>query len=351
MTNDKSRSNPGTPAPKRSTRKYVLLASAVAVVIGGWSAAWYTARSYLDREITRTMEIAASQGAELNCLERSIGGFPFRFEVTCKDFVLRDPMGGFFSVATLRAVAMAYNPMHVIIEAESPMAAFRASDSPIQEATWTSFRASVRFNTQGLTQLDAVMEAPRFFSTDNPAQGEVTLASSELHLRPNPQQTNDLDVAVSFTGLKTGDAAHPGTDGAVVGAISGAAPLLTGTIPLGLFAATDGVPAITFSQLRLSSGSSSLTASGTLKLPSDGFLTGDFPIVVVEPDQTGKVVAPLFPPATPFPDALQGALISFGKPSEQDGKPAINATLSLAGGTARIGILPVAQMGSLYGGQ
>lgn len=351
MTSDQSGSTPGASAQKRSTRKYVLLASAVAVVIGGWSAAWFTARSYLDAEITRVMETAAANGAELACLERKLTGFPFRFELTCKDFILRDPLGGFFSVATLRAVALVYNPMHVIIEADSPMAAFRSGDSPIQEATWGSFRSSVRFNTQGLTKLDAVIETPRFFSSDNPAQGEVTMTTAELHLRPTPDQPANLDIAFSFTGLKTGDPAHPGTDGALVGKVSGAAPLLGGTIPLDLFADTDGVPAIALSQLRLASGDASLSTSGTLKLPSDGYLTGEFPLVAIQPDKAGQVIAPLFPPATPFPEALQGALVSFGKKTEHEGKPAIDATLSLAAGTARIGILPVAQMQSVYGEQ
>ena len=349
MTSEKTPA--GTPLPKRTNRKFVYLATAVAVVIGGWSAAWYTARGYLDAEISKVMELAAQNGAELACFERELGGFPFRFELRCKDFVLRDPFGGFLSVATLRAVALVYNPMHVIVEADSPMAAFRSGDSPIQEATWGSFRASVRFTTQGLTKLDAVIETPRFFSSDNPAQGEVAMATAELHLRPAPDQPANLDIAFSFTGLKTGDPAHPGTDGALVGTVSGAAPLLTGTIPLDLFAATDGVPAISLSQLRLASGEASLSTSGTLKLPSDGYLTGEFPIVAIQPDKAGQVIAPLFPPATPFPEALQGALVSFGKKTEHGGKPAIDATLTLSGGTARIGMLPVAQMQSLYGGQ
>lgn len=349
MTSEKTPA--GTPLPKRTNRKFVYLATAVAVVIGGWSAAWYTARGYLDAEISKVMELAAQNGAELACFERELGGFPFRFELRCKDFVLRDPFGGFFSVATLRAVALVYNPMHVILEADSPMAAFRSSDSPIQEASWGSFRSSLRFNMQGLTRFDAVIETPRFFSSDNPAQGEVAMATAELHLRPAPDQPANLDIAFSFTGLKTGDPAHPGTDGALVGTVSGAAPLLTGTIPLGLFAATDGVPAISLSQLRLASGEASLSTSGTLKLPSDGHLTGEFPIVAIQPDKAGQVIAPLFPPATPFPEALQGALVSFGKKTEHGGKPAIDATLTLSGGTARIGMLPVAQMQSLYGGQ
>ncbi|NBN80244.1 DUF2125 domain-containing protein [Microvirga tunisiensis] len=345
MTSDQS--SAGAPASKRPPRKYVLLATAVAVVIGGWSAAWFGGRSYLDGEITRMMDVAMANGVEVACLERKIGGFPFRFEVSCKDFAFRDPLGGFFSVSDLRAVALVYNPMHLIVEADSPMAAFRP-DSPIQEASWTSFRASLRYSTAGVTRLDAVLQEPRFFSSENPTQGEVVMKKAELHLRADPERPANLDLALSFAGLKTGDPDHPGTDGAFVGEVAGAAPLLGGTVPLDLFASTQGVPAVTIDSLSLTSGTSGLSTSGLLKLPSDGFLTGELPLTAIEPGQIRQVLAPLFPVGSPFPEALQGALVSFGKPGEKDGRPAIDATLSLAGGTARIGILPIAQMQSVY---
>lgn len=332
---------------KSSSRKFIYLAGAVVLVAGGWSAAWVGARIFVNSQIDAALQNAAAMGFEIACSERGLGGYPFRFELTCKDFALRTPVGHFVSVAELRAVALAYNPQHIIIEADSPMAAFAPGDGPIQEGAWESLRASLRFSGTSLGQLDAVVSAPRFFASENPDAGEVSLAGGELHIRANPAQPKDLDLAVSFTGLKVKADSQPG-DGSFVGQISGGAPLLSGTVPQDLFASTDGHPALTVSSLKLSSGSTSLATSGQIRLESNGTFSGELPMTAVEPNGIKDALAPFFPETSGFPEALQGALISFGKATQVDGKAAVEAKVELNNGSARIGILPFAQIDPVY---
>ncbi|MEH0074389.1 DUF2125 domain-containing protein [Pannonibacter sp. Pt2] len=332
---------------KSSSRKFIYLAGAVVLVVGGWSAAWVAARSFVNSQIDAALQNAAAMGFEIACSERSLGGYPFRFELTCKDFALRTPVGHFVSVAELRAVALAYNPQHIIIEADSPMAAFAPGDGPIQEGAWESLRASLRFNGTSLRQLDAVIAAPRFFASENPDAGEVSLAGGELHLRPNPAQPDDLDLAVSFKGLKVAAEDQPG-DGSFIGQISGGAPLLSGTVPQTLFASTDGHPALTVTSLELTSGGTRLSTTGQIRLETNGTLSGELPLTAVEPDGIKAVLAPFFPSDSGFPEALQGAVISFGKATQVDGKAAVEAKVQLTNGSARIGILPFAQIDPVY---
>ena len=75
----------GTPAlPPRHSRvwlfaPFVLLALAVA----GWSTAWFLIRNGTTRAVDDWLAAEAAQGRQWQCIDRTIGGYPFRITVSC----------------------------------------------------------------------------------------------------------------------------------------------------------------------------------------------------------------------------------------------------------------------------
>ncbi|ADZ68574.1 DUF2125 domain-containing protein [Polymorphum gilvum] len=336
------------PEKKNLKLRYILLSTAVVVVIAGWSAAWAVARGFAERELDAALAQARAYGFDIGCEERSLAGWPFRFELTCTTLSYRDAFGNFLSFRTLRAVALVYNPRHLILEVDGPASAFSPGDGPTVEARWDSLRASLRIEDLALSRFDAVVEAPEVDVSAADGRSTVALTSGALHLRADPAAPANLQMAVSFRGLGSADGEAAGTDGTVVLSVPGAAPVLGGVVPLDLFSDTAGQPTIDIDRLRLESQEASVELAGRLTLDRDGHLNGELPLMAVEPERLQTLLAPLFGTDMPFAGALQGAVVSFGRPETVGGRPAVSARLVLKEGMARVGVLPIAALQPLY---
>ena len=60
----------------------------LALVVVGWSAFWFVARSLVGQGIDQAMAEARARDDVWTCAERSISGYPFRIEVRCQDVTL-----------------------------------------------------------------------------------------------------------------------------------------------------------------------------------------------------------------------------------------------------------------------
>ncbi|NBS02443.1 MAG: DUF2125 domain-containing protein, partial [Rhizobiales bacterium] len=94
----------------------------VGLLAAGWSAFWYQQVGKFETRLDELIEREASLGKQWTCAQRKIGGFPFRLEATCgaTSLVLKDA-GLSLGIGTVRAVAQAYDPSLMIIEADGPM--------------------------------------------------------------------------------------------------------------------------------------------------------------------------------------------------------------------------------------
>jgi hypothetical protein len=128
-------------APRKSRFWLFAPFAALALAALAWSAAWFMIRERAEAEIDGWMAAEAVAGRQWSCPERSVGGFPFRVEVTCPQLDLK--RGDWSaSAGRLRTVAQIYQPNHVIAELAGP---FRASDGRTRlEASWRDLRASFR---------------------------------------------------------------------------------------------------------------------------------------------------------------------------------------------------------------
>ena len=108
-----------TGKPKRPWKMILPLAGFI-LLFAIWSAYWFFANSAAQAFVAREREKLARQGANLACDEESWGGFPFRFEFSCKNPVVTLAEGHTLRSGTLLVVAQAYNPTHIIALLDGP---------------------------------------------------------------------------------------------------------------------------------------------------------------------------------------------------------------------------------------
>nr|WP_246225451.1 DUF2125 domain-containing protein [Pseudochelatococcus lubricantis] len=192
--------NDGTPsrgtARRRSRLGLFLPVAFLVVLLAGWSAFWFVARARVHDAITIWLAQEAEQQRKWSCPDRSIGGFPFRFEVRCTNllFVGTTPAGAVTgSVAQFVAVAQVYKPNHVIVEATGPLVADPQDGGERLTLNWQSFDASAIFTGNRLDRFSVVVEGPTAHmgdgTSEHPDGIELLRAGSwQSHLRIDPER-------------------------------------------------------------------------------------------------------------------------------------------------------------------
>jgi hypothetical protein len=72
-------------APRRYHRWRIFIAPMLLLIIAiVWSAFWFYAASQVDVQANAWRAREAQSGRVYDCARRSVGGFPFRLEVTCQ---------------------------------------------------------------------------------------------------------------------------------------------------------------------------------------------------------------------------------------------------------------------------
>ena len=174
-----------------------------------WSGSWFYIRGRVVSGLDEWIGAEAAAGRRWTCLDRRVGGYPFRIEIGCATLTLERPdvqatLGG------LVVVAQVYNPAHIIAEASGPLAV-RAGPTAV-DATWTGLQASIV--TTARAQRAALVADGATVRVSTPELGAFAVPGRrfELHVRPDPADSANVDVAVSAAGT-----AVPGLDGLIGG--------------------------------------------------------------------------------------------------------------------------------------
>ena len=72
-----------TESPRRRTGRYIALLVLVAALCGGWTVLWFYAAGRAEATLEEWRVREAPSGRVYACGSESIGGYPFRIEVTC----------------------------------------------------------------------------------------------------------------------------------------------------------------------------------------------------------------------------------------------------------------------------
>ena len=174
----------------------------LALVAVAWSVAWVAIRDRTSEGLDAWLADERQAGRQWTCQDRTVGGYPFRIQVTCAALALQGgPVTA--SLGRVTSLAQVYQPRHVITEIAGPL---RASDGQISvEGTWQLLETSIRGSGNGFQRASLLAEGPRLRVTGaGPNDLEFASQRFEAHLRPSPAgpQESAYDAAVTALAAK-----------------------------------------------------------------------------------------------------------------------------------------------------
>ncbi|MCV0429725.1 MAG: DUF2125 domain-containing protein [Roseibium sp.] len=336
---------------KSSKRRYILLLSAIVLVIAGWSAAWFYGRSVLAEELDGQMRTLAQNGLDISCADLTIAGYPFRYEVSCRNMRSLDRAGTSGSLQSLNAVALIYNPRHIIFEAEAPAVVDAPLSGAAGEVSWETARASVKFSQEALGDVDLVFQKPEAALEDTVSAGVFAAEKAEIHLRSAPDQADALDGFLSVDGLQLQSIPQlqDSVDFRGHVQISGGTALLAGLDLVSLVRINGGELPVKLVLLEASLGDGSLGANGDLMVGGDGTLSGSINVTLANADDLLRALKPLFPPNDSSFSVVEGVINSLKSAGEGSGDSStVSVPVVLDRGLIKIGFLTLGQIPPLF---
>lgn len=339
-------------APSRMKRRILILGSVLVAVAVVWSVFWFIAAAYAERAFLKVVDDGIEQGIDLDCVDRRIDGYPFRIELRCGEGTSVTMPDGVVTLSSLTAVALIYNPRHVIAEFGSP-AVISETAFPETRVEWSLAHASVVLDGDQIGRLALSIKEPRVASFGLPP---VAATLAELHLRSDPAAPDAVDIAVRLDGVDA-MAGQPPVDFQAIAVLQNAQTLVAAIQggPMMIAAAGDGFP-IDLRRLSLTAGDAAVSAAGDLTVRPDGALDGAVNVAVT----TGEGRLPyldgvLSPQEADTLRSVMQTVLNFGQKTEIDGKPARSFPLSIAAGRVSAGLFPIGRIppvpfGLLFGG-
>jgi hypothetical protein len=254
---------------------YILLAAALVA----WSAYWLVLKSQVEGRLDQEAESLRRAGYEVAWSRRSIGGYPFRFEVKLDEVRLKEPSGWGLSTARLEAMAAAYQPDLWVVVAPAGLRLSRPDagevdvEAEVLRASLANLRAEPRLSLEGrgLRFTPRAGAKPFLFTSAKVLQ---------FHLRPGVADRADLfwsveDAETLRTGMLAQIAPLAPLNVKLAATLSKRNALHGADWPGAVRAWTAAGGEAQVGEMRLSIGETALTAKGgPLTVDDDGRLRG-----------------------------------------------------------------------------
>jgi hypothetical protein len=210
-------------APRRRPLWRLFIAPVLLLIAAiGWSAFWFYASSEVGVQADAWRAREARSGRIYDCANRSVAGFPFRFEVRCEGASVtlvsqtasqgaaRTPLTA--RLGEILVVAQIYDPKHVIALFTAPATISEAGAQPSLAVNWSSGRSSVT-GLPGVPQrASIVFDDPEIDRLDGSTQAPLARAKHvELHGRLAEGSPTDHPVIESVLQINQGSiqGVHP----------------------------------------------------------------------------------------------------------------------------------------------
>jgi hypothetical protein len=336
---------------RRTSRRIFIPTLFVLVVALVWSGFWFFARAKADQAIAEALAREAAKGRVVTCSHRTSGGFPFRIEVRCADpkLVMSRAEGSLTATAAnLVAVAQVYRPNHVIVEAEGPLG-LTLPDGKAVEARWASAQASIIVGLDGPQRVSLAVAG---LDVSEAAGGTAEEIASGVGLEAHARVSQGAAAAPgSYDVVVTADAAAvPLVDAALGGKAPARAEfqgVVTGLTDLGpksleerLREWAEAGGALDVALARLDRGPTSAKVTGKVALDGGGRPEGKLVVTIAGIDDLSAGLRRSGAASPKIANVVGVGLAMLGKPSNIDGRAAVEIPLTLAGGKASIGAFP-----------
>lgn len=186
MVESASTDSSSTVNPSRQHSRFWLFApfALFAIVILGWMGGWIVIRQRTAEALDAWVAREAVQGRQWDCPGRSVGGFPFRIEVSCPQITMQ--RGDLkLSAMGVNSVTQVYQPRHTIFEIAGPVSV--GDGRAAFDASWSDLRASVRTSDTGLQTASLAIGGPKIRVTGlAAAETGASARALTMHVRPDP---------------------------------------------------------------------------------------------------------------------------------------------------------------------
>jgi hypothetical protein len=281
-------------APRRRSRWGLYIAPVLLLIAAiAWSAFWFFAASQVGVQADAWRAHEAKSGRIYDCANRSVGGFPFRLEISCDSpsVTLASQTAQAANRFTAKldqilVVAQVYDPKHVIAEFSGP-AAITDQGGQSFAANWKLGRASV-FGLPDVPQrASVVFDAPTLARVDGSMQVPLAEAGHvELHGRLAEGSPKDAPVIETVLQINKGTirGLHPlladPFDADVRALVSGLKDLSPKPWPARFREIQAAGGHVEIVQSRIQQGDLVAVAAGTLGLSPSGRLEGELQMTV-----------------------------------------------------------------------
>ncbi|MEO6012181.1 MAG: DUF2125 domain-containing protein [Devosia sp.] len=321
-------------------KKIIALGIVLLIIAVGYTGAWFWAAGQAS-DYVKTLETADGESMpRITCGTFGIGGFPFGFDATCTNatIVSRDVT---ITASGLKASAEVYNPTHVLVFAQSPIAVADAFTGSQGRLDFKDAQASARLSGWRIGRVSVIVDAPVWNDTVLADQLVAKADKLELHLLDNSEKhdaANGLATLAQY--IEIDGLVAPGFE-----IVSGQATLEAevSNMPddvrtygdadlLKRWQAAGGKLQIV--GLKADDGPTHFDATGTLGLDSSGRLEGQIKL-----NSTGVVERM----GTSIPEQFKGLLLGG-----QAADGSYSQTVNIAAGVIFSGLMPAGVVPSLF---
>ncbi len=349
------------PAPRRRRPWIIALPLAILVLLGlGWSGLWVYAAQRADAEIDAWIARERFVGRQWSCSERSLEGFPFRFELMCRDPLLITQGGDSLKVsaAAAHAVAQVWDPSHIVAEFASPARIENLATGQVYTASWSLLQMSgVGDSTGRPVRFDLAVDNPMIEQAPGNASATPVLSAKHLetHARRKPGDANakdGVDFALAIIGGESPQLAATGSAGPLDLGLQATVTALDDLRPMSIqdrlraWSAAGGM--MQLQAFTVTTPKAAVSASGALLLDPLGRLNGQMQLgfsgiedLLKNLSKAGLVPQEYVP--------IVGALAMAGKRGDVAGrKGGVTFSIGFDQGALKLGKIPVGIVPPLF---
>jgi hypothetical protein len=315
-------------------RSVISIVVIVFILAGAWSGGWFWLAGWADARATEALQQLSGQGIDVECQDRTVGGFPFALRISCADTAVAERTTDTKAdLARVTGGASVLQPMTVRIDMASPARVASAQLIEPAEMRWEDAALNVGMGMNGPRDVSFVTEKldAAFVVAEIPVS-KITATSAQGSLAPSANGGTSGALAFADLKLSVGGKELPPLTGIVSGELSvPPRALLSGR------AATQAPIAARGINIALESNGARFKADGEMTVDGEGIVDGKLVFIIAGAEALPAFIAALPESWKKIGNAVAGGLFLFGKPATLDGQPASEVTLEIVRGSATIG--------------
>lgn len=365
---------------RRRTGRYLTLLMLVVALFGGWSWFWYAAAGKIGATIDGWRAREAKAGRVYACGSQTVGGYPFRFELSC------DAASATFSQPPLElksrgvlVAAQVYQPNLLISEFHGPLTIADPGQPPDIVVNWKLAQSSLSGTPQAPERVSFVVDLPAIDRVTGGNQQALLRAKHiEIHGRIAEGSVRDhpvVEAALRLNGA-TAPELHAAlampVDAEIDAVLRGLNDFAPKSWPARFHEIQAAGGGIEIAQARVQQGDTIAVGSGSLSVNADGRLDGQLRVTVAGLEGfLNAIGAQQMVQQSPTMDRLSGMLdrispglggvarqqaganisagINFlGEQTTLEGKRAVTLPLRFTDGAMFLGPIPIGRVPALF---